>query len=122
MNVGTTLDKTVINVHDTAFTAGLALGEVNALELALGLSMALNIAEEFIKTGEFSSDVGEFSESISSTSFYCMDLTVYNNATVYNDIDCRVNIYSTLYIARWNILGWTISEHLTRLFTWMLGC
>ena len=96
LNVSTTLDETIINVRDTAITAGLALGEVNALALALGLSMALNTAGEFIKTGEFSSDTGEFTESVSSRSVYCTDITVYDKATVYKDIDCRGNIYSTL--------------------------
>ena len=96
LNVSTTLDETIINVRDTAITAGLELGEVNALALALGLSMALNTAGEFIKTGEFSSDTGEFTECVSSTSVYCTDITVYEKATVYKDIDCRGNIYSTL--------------------------
>ena len=63
--------------------------------------MALNTAGEFIKTGEFSSDTEEFSESVSSTSVYCTDLTVVNNATVHKDIDCRGNISSS-YITRWN--------------------
>ena len=34
LNVSTTLDKTIVNVRDTAITAGLALGEVNALALS----------------------------------------------------------------------------------------
>ena len=80
LNVSTTLDETIINVHDTAITAGLALGEVNALALALGLSMALNTAREFIKTGEFSSDTGEFTESVSSTSVYCTCLLYTSDA------------------------------------------
>ena len=47
---------------------------MNALAAALGLSMALNTAGEFIKTGAFSSDTGEFTESVSSTSVYSTDI------------------------------------------------
>ena len=61
----------VIKARDTAIMAGLVLGEVNALAIALGLSMVLNTAGEFIATGDFNSDTGEFSESVSSTEGYC---------------------------------------------------
>ena len=69
---------------------------MNALALALGLSMALNTEGEFIKTGEFSSDTKEFTKSVSSTSVYCTDLVVYYNATVYKDIQYNGNLHCGL--------------------------
>ena len=75
--MSTALDTNIVNVRDTAITAGLALGEVNALALALGFSMATNTAGEFITTGDFNSDTGEFSESVSSTEIYCTLISQY---------------------------------------------
>ena len=65
MQACTSFDTAIINVRYTAITAGLVLGKLNALGLALG------------------SDTGEFWESASSTEIYCSDITVYNNAALY---------------------------------------
>ena len=93
LNVSTSLDTAIINIRDTAVTAGFALGEVNALALSLGLSMAMNTAGEFIKTGAFSSDTGEFTQSVSSTDIYCTNLHVYNSGQVNGDLGCNGNIH-----------------------------
>ena len=55
---------------------------MNALALALGLPMTLNTEGEFIEAGSFSSDTGEFSESVSSTDVSCTNLKVYNAGQV----------------------------------------
>ena len=39
----------IINARDTVVAAELALGEVNALAFALGLSMALNLQENLLQ-------------------------------------------------------------------------
>ena len=66
---------------------------MNALAAALGLSMALNTAGEFIKTGAFSSDTGEFSESVRSTDIYCTNLRVCNKGQVDGDLGCNGNLH-----------------------------
>ena len=88
-NVCTSLDTIIINVHDTAITVGLALGEVNALAAALGLSMTLNTAGEFIEMGALNSDTGEFSESVSSTDAHCTNLRAYNSGQIDGDLGCN---------------------------------
>ena len=93
LNVSTSLDTTIINVRDTAVTAGIALEEVNALAAALGLSMAMNTAGEFIKFGVFSPDTVEFSESVSSTDVYCTNLRVYNKGRVDGDLGCNGDLH-----------------------------
>ena len=93
MNVSPSLDTTIINVRDTAISAGLALGEVNVLAAVLGLSVALNTVGEFIKTGVFSSDTGEFAESVSSTDIYCTNLKVYNRGQVDGDLGYIGNLH-----------------------------
>ena len=66
---------------------------MNALASALGLSMALNTAGEFIKTGAYSSDTGEFTESVSSTDVYCTNLRAYNSGQIDGDLGCNGNLH-----------------------------
>ena len=132
------LHKTNTSLGITTRVAATALAEVNALALAFGLSLAFNEGGNVLTRGNFGADDATFQESVSSTSIYCTDITVYDTARVHGDatfyghIDCtngiemNGKIYAILSNTDDNVVNTSISTpylHCTnRIDTLLMYC
>ena len=89
------LKVTNSSLYTTNALAATAFTEVNALGLALGLSLALDTGGNILTTGDFGAQDATFSNSVSSTDIYCTNLTAYNAARIHGDSTFYGNIQCT---------------------------
>ena len=73
-----------------------ALVELQLVAALLGINFGLDAAGVANAASAINSENGEFPQSVSSTDVYCTNLTCYDKAVVYNDIQCNGNLHCGL--------------------------
>ena len=87
------MTKSLLQLYTTNCAAVACLVELQLLAGLLGINFGLNAAGTANAACKINSDNGEFTQSVSSTDMYCMKLTCYDKAVMYNDIQCNGNLH-----------------------------